>query len=142
MDNEQYFLRTFTWRSISKLYEQLCYIISTKTKKKLEKRKVQYLKIAKKHNLYFKQAKYDLDTKEIHILGVVAGWGEVQIKNDKVNAVKKWKTLSKIKEVESFLGFINFYKCFIKNFSHMAKHLNELKGKKEWKWKKEYQKAF
>ena len=64
------------------------------------------------------------------------------MKNDKVKAVKKWKILTKIKEVESFLEFINFYKCFIKNFSYIAKYLNELKGKKEWKWKKEYQKVF
>jgi len=45
-------------------------------------------------------------------------------------------------EVESFLAFANFYQCFIKNFSHIAKPLNELKGKKEWKWEEEYQKAF
>jgi len=44
--------------------------------------------------------------------------------------------------VESFLGFANFYRQFIKNFSHMAKSLNELKGKKDWKWGEEQQKAF
>ena len=44
--------------------------------------------------------------------------------------------------MESFLGFANFYRCFIQNFSHTAKPLNELKGKKEWKWKEEYQRAF
>ena len=44
--------------------------------------------------------------------------------------------------MESFLGFANFYQCFIQNFSHIAKPLNELKGKKNWKWKEEYQKAF
>ena len=38
-----------------------------------------------------------------------------------------------MKEVESFLGFANFYRQFIKNFSHMAKPLNELKEKKDWK---------
>ena len=43
--------------------------------------------------------------------------------------------------MESFLGFANFYRHFIKNFSHIAKHLNKLKGKKDWKWK-EHQKAF
>jgi len=43
--------------------------------------------------------------------------------------------------VESFLGFANFYRQFIKNFSHMAKSLNELKGK-NWKWGEEQQKAF
>jgi len=38
----------------------------------------------------------------------------------------------KVKDVESFLGSMNFYRRFIQNFSHMAKPLNELKGKKEW----------
>ena len=44
--------------------------------------------------------------------------------------------------MKSFLGFANFYRQFIKNFSHMAKPLNELKGKRNWKWEKEYQRAF
>jgi len=64
------------------------------------------------------------------------------MENDKVKAVTEWKTPTKIKEVESFLGFANFYQKFIKNFSHTAKLLNELKEKKEWKWEKEYQEAF
>ena len=47
--------------------------------------------------------------KEIHILGVVVDQEEVQMENDKIKAVKEWKTPIKIKEVESFLGFANFY---------------------------------
>ena len=80
--------------------------------------------------------------KEILILEVVVGRGQVQMEMDKVKAVKEWKTPTKIKEVESFLGFANFYKQFIKNFSYIAKPLNELKGKKDWKWEKEHQRAF
>ena len=64
------------------------------------------------------------------------------MKNDKVKAVKEWKTPTKIKEVESFLRFANFYRQFIKNFSYTARPLNELKGKRDWKWEEEYQKAF
>ena len=64
------------------------------------------------------------------------------MKNDKVKAVVEWKTPTKIKEVESFLRFVNFYQRFIKNFSHTAKPLNELKEKKKWKWGKEHQEAF
>jgi len=74
---------------------------------------------------------------KIPILRVVVRRGQVQIETDKVKTVKEWKTPTKIKEVESFLGFANFYRWFIKNFSHMAKPLNELKGKKEWKWGEE-----
>jgi len=79
---------------------------------------------------------------EIPILGVVIGRGQVQMEANKVKAIKKWKIPTKIKEVKSFLRFTNFYKWFIKNFSHMEKLLNELKGKKEWKWEEKQQNAF
>ena len=80
--------------------------------------------------------------KEIPILGVVVGKGQIQIEQEKIKAVREWKTLTKVKDVESFLGFTNFYQCFIQNFSYTAKPLNELKGKKEWKWEEEHQRAF
>ena len=79
---------------------------------------------------------------EIPILEVVVGKGQVQMEQDKVKVVKEWKVPTKIKEVESFLGFANFYQRFIQNFSHIARPLNDLKGKKEWKWKEEHQQAF
>jgi len=52
--------------------------------------------------------------------------------NKKIKAVKEWKIVMKIKDVESFLRFTNFYRRFIQIFSHTAKLLNKLKGKKEW----------
>jgi len=64
------------------------------------------------------------------------------MEQEKIKAVKKWKMPMKVKDIESFLGFTNFYRYFIQNFSHIARPLNELKGKKEWKWEKEYQKTF
>ena len=89
------------------------------------------MKIAKKYNLCFNLSKCNFDTEEIPILEVVAGQKEVQIENDKVEAVTKWKAPTKIKEVKSFLRFANFYRIFIKNFSYMVKPLNKLKEKKE-----------
>ena len=61
------------------------------------------------------------------------------MENNKTKTVKEWKTPINVKEVESFLEFVNFYKCFIKNFSHIVKPLNELKGKKQ---EEKHQKAF
>ena len=55
----------------------------------------------------------DFNMKEIPILEVVIGKGQVQIEQDKIKAVKEWKIPTKIKEVESFLGFANFYRRFI-----------------------------
>jgi len=90
------------------------------------------LKIIEKHNLCFKRSKYNFNIEEIPILGVIVGKEQVKMKQEKIKAVKKWKTPTKIKNVESFPEFANFYRRFIQNFSHMAKPLNKLKGKKEW----------
>jgi len=53
------------------------------------------------------------------------------MEQEKIKIVKEWKVPMKIKDVESCLGFANFYRRFIQNFSHTAKPLNKLKGKKE-----------
>ena len=47
--------------------------------------------------------------KEILILGVIVGRKQVKMEQEKIKAVKKWKTPTKVKNVESFLGFANFY---------------------------------
>ena len=78
----------------------------------------------------------------IPILGVIVGKGQVKMEQEKIKVVKEWKTPMKIKDVESFLGFTNFYRHFIQNFSHIAKLLNELKGKKEWEWNEDHQQTF
>ena len=101
--------------------------------KDLEERMVRFLKIAEKHNLCFKRSKYDFNIEEIPILEVIVGKGQVKMEQEKIKTVKEWKTPAKVKDVESFLGFANFYQQFIQNFSHTAKLLNKLKGKKDWK---------
>ena len=52
-----------------------------------------------------KEQKIDIEK----ILEVVIGREEAQIENDEVKTVKKQKTPTKIKKVESFLEFANFY---------------------------------
>jgi len=118
------------------------FVIPAKTMEELEEQTIQFLKIAEKHNLCFKRSKCNFNIEEIPILGVVVGKRQVRMEQEKIKAVKEWKTPMKIKDVESFLGFANFYRQFIHNFSHTARPLNELKGKKEWKWEKEHQEAF
>ena len=118
------------------------FVILAKTMEELEERTIQFLKIAEKYNLYFKRSKCDFNMEEISILGVVVGKGQIQIKQEKIKAVNEWKMPTRVKDVENFLGFANFYRHFIQNFSHTTKPLNKLKGKKEWKWKEKHQRAF
>ena len=85
------------------------FVIPARTMEELEERTIRFLKIAEKHNLCFKQSKCDFDMEEIPILGVIVGRGQVKMEHEKIKAVKEWKTPTKIKDVESFLGFTNFY---------------------------------
>ena len=109
------------------------FVILAKTMKKLEKRTIQFLKVTEKYNF---------NMEKIPILGVIVRKGQVKMEQDKIKAVKEWKTPTKVKDVKSFLEFTNFYQRFIQNFSYMAKLLNELKGKKEWTWNEEHDKTF
>ena len=85
------------------------FVILAKTMKELEERMVRFLKIAEKHNLCFKRSKCDFNMEEISILGVIVGKEQIKMEQEKIKAVKKWKTPTKVKDMESFLGFANFY---------------------------------
>ena len=85
------------------------FVIPAKTEKELEEYIIRFLKIAEKHNLCFKQSKCDFNATEIPILRVQVRNGEVQMEEEKVKVIKEWKTPTKVKDVKSFLGFVNFY---------------------------------
>jgi hypothetical protein len=60
----------------------------------------------------------------------------------KVKGVANWPTPS-VKQVRSFLGFCNFYRPFIYQFSHITRPLNELTRKDvPWTWEPKHQEVF
>jgi len=79
------------------------FVILAKIMKELKEQTIRFLKIAEKHNLCFKRSKCDFNMKEIPILEVVVGKEQVKMEQEKIKAVKEWKTLMKVKDVESFL---------------------------------------
>ena len=61
----------------------------------------------------------------------------------KVARVSKWLALTNRKEVQSFLGFVNFYRRFIEGFSHIARPLFDLtKSNSIFKWTDKEKMAF
>jgi len=80
---------------------------------------------------------------EVEFLGYVIGHNGITMVKGKVEAVLDWKTLESLMEVQSFLGFANFYRRFIGDYSQVARPLMELTRKTEkWSWNKEAEKAF
>jgi len=79
----------------------------------------------------------------VEYLGVIISQNSVKMDPVKVAGVTEWPTPSNRKEVQSFLGFTNFYHRFIQGFSHLAHPLFDLMQKDmEWRWGAEEQSAF
>ncbi|KAF4339821.1 pol poly [Fusarium beomiforme] len=65
------------------------------------------------------------------------------MQKEKISAVAEWKKPNSVKEVQAFLGFVNYYRRFIKDFSKIARPLTELTKKdKPFAWNEEAQEAF
>lgn len=79
----------------------------------------------------------------VEYLGVVISYNSVEMDPVKVAGVVEWPIPSNKKEVQSFLGFFNFYHRFIQDFSHHARPLFDLtKNDIKWHWDMEEQSAF
>ena len=93
------------------------------------------LEILRQHKLYLKPEKCQFEREEIEYLGLIISGRGVSMDPVKVQGVTDWPTPKKVKEVQSFLGFVNFYRRFIEGFSHMSRPLHDLTAKgTPWKW--------
>jgi len=82
---------------------------------------------------------------EVEFLGYIIGRNGVRMSEGKIKAVLDWETPRSLKEVQSFLGFANFYRRFIQDYSRIARPLTELTKKeagRNWEWNPEAEAAF
>ena len=90
----------------------------------------------------------DIEKTEFHVtrtkyLGFIVSTDGIQVDHEKVQVVQSWKEPRTVKGVQSFLGFCNFYRRFIRNYGRVAKPLNQLTRKDiPFKWTAECQLAF
>src|SRR5260221_13705794 len=95
----------------------------------------QVLSTLQKQRLFLKPEKCKFEQKEVKYLGLVISKDHVAMDLTKVQGVMEWLTPMKVKEVQSFLGFVNFYQKFICNFSNIACPLYTLTHKtQQWAW--------
>src|SRR6202789_4453804 len=101
------------------------------------------LELLRKHKLFLRHEKCEFEKTSIEYLGLIISEGEMRMDPVKVAGVTEWTTPTNRKEVQSFLGFANFYRRFIEGFSHHTKPLFELTKKdRKWSWSATEQSAF
>src|SRR5258707_10562781 len=103
----------------------------------------QVLSTLQKQRLFLKPEKCKFEQKEVEYLRLVISKDHVAMDLMKVCGVTEWLTPMKVKEVQSFLGFVNFYWKFIHDFSNIARPLYALTRKTQrWVWGSPKQEAF
>ena len=113
--------------------EVICYmddiLVYSPTLSKHQQIVCQVLATLRKWRLFLKPEKCKFEQKEVEYLRLVISKDHVTLDPTKVCRVTEWPTPTKVKEVQSFLGFVNFYWKFIQNFSNIAHPLYALTRK-------------
>jgi hypothetical protein len=81
------------------------------------------------HKLYLRHDKCEFKKMCIEYLGVIISHNCVEMDPVKITGVAEWLVPTSKKEVQSFMGFTNFYRRFISNFSHHTCPLFDLTKK-------------
>ena len=118
-------------------------LIFTKTLEEYQEVVHKVVALLQLHNLPLKPERYEFEKTSVEYLGVVISQDSIMMDPAKVARVSEWPTPTTKKEVQSFLGFVNFYRRFIEGFSHLARPLfNLTKNDSELCWSSNKQSAF
>lgn len=96
-----------------------------------------------RHGLYAKASKCQFHRTSVEFLGMIVSGKGLEMCPDKVQAIKEWPTPKTIKDVQAFLGFANFYRRFIWDYSKITVPLTILTQKNQlFEWSLLAQEAF
>lgn len=76
--------------------------------------------------LYVKVEKCEFHASSVTFLGHIIKSGQVEADPEKIKAVAEWLVPTSVKQLQRFLGFANFYRRFIKNYSSVVAPLTRL----------------
>ena len=92
------------------------------------------LKCLHKAGLYAKAEKCKFHSKSVEYLGYILSLSGLTMSDDKIKIIQDWPEPKKVKDIQFFLGFTNFYCRFIFNYSDIVIPLTHL-IRKDIPWK-------
>jgi len=78
------------------------------------------LKRLRKAGLYAKAEKCEFHSDSVEYLGYVLSPSGLTMSDAKVKTIQEWPKPKNVKDIQLFLGFANFYRCFIFNYSDIV----------------------
>jgi len=84
-------------------------IVGTKIVEGYDEIVEEVMKRLAENDLYMKLEKYKWKISEVGFLGVVKGLERIKIEEEKVKGVLDWPTLKEVKDIQKFLGLVNYY---------------------------------
>ena len=96
-----------------------------------------------KAGLYVKAEKCEFHSESVEYLGYILSPSGLTMSDNKVKIIQDWPEPKKVKDIQSFLGFANFYYRFIFNHSDIVIPLTRLTWKDIlWKFDSSCQDTF
>ena len=95
----------------------------------------QVLDVLRQNRFYVCQSKSNFASEETKFLGHIVNSKGIRPDPKKVAAVVDWPELKNVHDVRSFLGLVNYFRKFIKDFASLAEPLTNLtRAKNPWAW--------
>jgi hypothetical protein len=102
----------------------------------------QTLAILKQYRFFVKTSKCVFGQQELKYLGHIITNHEVKVDENKITAMVVWPRPINISELRGFLELTGYYRKFVKNYSIVARALNNLLKKGQFGWHEEAETAF
>ena len=126
----------------------VCYLddilIYSKTEEEHEELVHKVLKRLMDEGLAAEPEKCFFHVTEVDYLGYILSTEGVSISPETVQTIMEWEAPKSVKDVQCFMGFANFYRRFVRNFSGVTKPITDtLRGNtKDFVWSKACDTAF
>ncbi len=104
-------------------------LIYSKTRKKHRNHVKLVLRQLREAELQMNIWKCEFNVEETVFLEVIISELDLRMNFSKMTVIISWITLINLKEIQSFVKFVNFYRHFIKNFSKLVKSFIQLTRK-------------
>ena len=132
-------LRGLTWRTVLAFLDDVL-VLGKEFQDHLNNLR-EVLDRFREYNLKVKPKRCVLFRTKAKFLGKIVSGGSVEVDPENISAVKDWPEPTCTREVESFLGFINYHREHIPQLAEMTSQY-ALTGKAPFVWTEEHSKSF